>query len=159
MVGILVGLVFLETALIFGLLINELAMQGGALLDLRFGSNAVEKELGWGKRNILSIFKLFLFLIVFLFSLYLGFTFYQTNATISSTLMNSTNNLSTNDRVIGEGLINLLSPAIGILFGISFAMAALIFATLAEIDVNEKMSEIKLKLSDIDEKLEKISNR
>jgi hypothetical protein len=147
---ILIGIVFLETAIIFGIFINELAFRGKTLADFNFkGKN----EWDWIKRHPLDIFKIVLFFGTFIFTTYLGLTFYQINASITHTLM--VENLSASDRTIGEGLNNLIGPAIGILFGIAFFTGALILSTFSEISFKEELVKINQRLTEIVETLSK----
>lgn len=155
-VGILAIIIVLETAIIVGILINGLAMQGKSFKDLKFSSSTIQNEWGWVRRNFLGVIKILLFAIVFVLSGYLGVSFFQANTTISSTLMG---NLSASDRSIGEGLANLIAPSIGIFFGIAFAMATLMFETLTEININEKMSEMNQNLKAIDENIDNINKK
>jgi len=150
MEDILIGIVFLETAIIFGIFINDLAFRGKTLADFKFtGKN----EWDWIKRHPLDMFKIVLFLGTFIFSAYLGLMFYQINASITHTLI--VENLSASDRTIGEGLNNLISPAIGILFGIAFFTGALILSTFSEISFKEELVKINQRLTEIVETLSK----
>jgi len=155
-VGILVIIVVLESAIIFGITINGLAAKGKSFKDLKFQSDVIQHEWDLLRRNSLEFIKILLFGVVFIFSLYLGITFLQVNSTISSTLMG---NLSASDRSIGEGLAALIGPTIGIFFGIAFAMATLIFEALTGIDTNEKMFEMNQNLKAINDNINKINKK
>jgi hypothetical protein len=147
---ILFGIIFLETAIIFGIFINELALRGKSLRDLKITRKI---EWNWIKTHPLDTFKIVLFFGTFIFTTYLGLTFYQINASITHSLM--VENLSVSDRTIGEGLNNLISPAIGILFGIAFFTGALILTTFSEISFKEELVKINQRLTEIVETLSK----
>jgi hypothetical protein len=100
-----------------------------------------KEDLERMRRNPFAYVKIGIFFVIFIISLYLGVSLIQVNTSVNGLII--TGNLSTTDKSVGEGLLGLFTPLIGVAFGIAFIMATLIFETFSEVNFSERMSGIE----------------